>query len=89
MNATKKDKIKSLVSEILLESHNAMINKIDKILNSGAIDIDNWDEENAPMILPKIITIALLQYESTQYNGRGTSYEKQIKKEVKNLSYYI
>mgnify|MGYP003338283452 CR=1 FL=1 len=82
----KKEKIKSLVIDMLKESNNAMIKKIDKLLTSGAIDIDNWDER---MILPKCIVTALLQDESTQYEGKGTSFEKQVKKEVKNLKYFL
>lgn len=39
-NTQKKRKIKSLVKEMLKESHKAMIGKIDIVLNSGAVDID-------------------------------------------------
>ena len=87
--AEKKEKVKSLVSYMLKESYEAMISKIDKALNSGAIDIDNWDEKNRPMILPKCIVTALLEQESTQYTGSGTSFEKEIKKEVKNIRYFL
>ena len=85
----KKEKVKSLVSDMLKESYESMISKIDKALNSGAIDIDNWDEKNSPMILPKCIVTALLEQESTQYAGSGTSFEKEIKKEVKNIRYFL
>ena len=80
----KKDKIKNLVSEMLTESYDCMIKKIDKLLNSGAVDVENWDENNSPMILPKCITTAILKNESTQYDAKGTSFEKQVKKEVAN-----
>lgn len=85
----KQKKIKSLVVDMLNYSHKAMVEKIDAALNSGAVDIDSWDEKNAPMILPKCIVTALLQRESNQYEGKGTSYEKKIKKEISNLKYYI
>lgn len=85
----KQKKIKSLVVDMLNYSHKAMVEKIDAALNSGAVDIDSWDEKNAPMILPKCIVIALLQRESNQYECKGTSYEKKIKKEISNLKYYI
>lgn len=85
----KKEKVKLLVSDMLKESYESMISKIDKALNSGAIDIDNWDEKNSPMILPKCIVTALLEQESTQYTGSGTSFEKEIKKEVKNIKYFL
>ena len=85
----KKDKIKELVSDMLEESHTIMLKKIDRALNSGAVDVDAWDEKNNPMILPKCITTAILQNESTQYEGKGTSFEKQVKKEVKNIRYFL
>lgn len=85
----KKDKVKQLVIEMLCNSHDAMIKKIDKAINSGGIDIDKWEEDNSPMILPKIITAAILENESQQYQGKGTIYEKIVKKEVKNLKYYL
>ena len=86
---TKKEQIKALVIEMLNESHEAMMKNIDKVLNSGAIDIDGWDEKNAKMVLPKTITTAILQRESVQYEGRGTSHEKQVKKEVRNILYFL
>lgn len=86
---TKKKKIKAHVKDMLKQSHKAMLEKIDRALNSGAIDVDSWEEDNKPMVLPKTIVTALLESESTQYTGRGTSHEKRIKKDVKNLRYYI
>lgn len=85
----KKDKIKSLISDMLNQSHKAMMNKIDKALTCGAIDIENWHEDYNPMILPKCIVIAIMQNESNQYDGRGTSFEKKIKKEVSNIRYHL
>lgn len=85
----KKEKIKALASDMLKESYEAMIKKIDRALASGAIDVDAWDEKSSPMIIPKCIVTAILQDESTQYEGKGTSFEKQIKSEVKNIRYHI
>ena len=85
----KKNKIKSLTEDMLKESFASMIKKVEKALNSGAIDVDSWDENNNPMILPRCIITAILQDESTQYEGKGTSFEKQVKKEVKNIRYYL
>ena len=85
----KKNKIKSLAEDMLKESFDAMIKKVEKALNSGAIDVDSWGENNNPMILPKCIVTAILQDESTQYEGKGTSFEKQVKKEVQNIRYYL
>jgi hypothetical protein len=85
----KKQKIKKLVKEMLNQSHKEMIKKIDTALNSGALDIESWEEDNAPMVLPKIIVAAILQRESWQYEGTGTTHEKKIKKEIKNLHYFL
>ena len=86
---SKKAKIKKLVSDMLKDSQKAMLKNIDKAINSGAIDVDDWDENISPMILPKCIVTAILEQEATQYDGSGTSFEKQIKKEVKNIRYFI
>ncbi len=85
----KHKKIKSLVSDMLKQSNKAMIDKVDNLLKSGAIDVDAWDESNAPMILPKCIVMALFEQESRQYSGTGTSFEKMIKREVKNIRYFL
>jgi len=85
----KKEAIKKHCIDMLNESHEFMLKKIDRALNSGAIDIDAWNEDDMPMIVPKCIVTALLQVESRQYEAKGTSFEKQIKKEVKNIRYFI
>jgi hypothetical protein len=85
----KQHRVKSLVKDMLKESYEAMIKKVDKALNSGAIDIDGWDEKINSMILPKCIVTAILQDESTQYEGKGTSFEKKVKKEVKNIRHFL
>ena len=85
----KSEKIKSLVIEMLNESHAAMIKKVEKVLNSGAVDIESWDEKDKPMILPKCIVMALLESEGAQYDARGTSFERHIKKEVRNIRFFV
>ena len=85
----KKNKIKSLTEDMLKEYFGAMIKKVEKALNSGAIDVDSWDENYNPMILQRCIVTAILQDESTQYEAKGTTFEKQIKKEAKNIRYYL
>lgn len=87
--AEKRIIIKAHVEDMLNGSRLEMLRKIDRVLDSGVIDIDEWDENTNPMILPKCIVTALLQNEATQYDGKGTSFEKQIKKDVKNISYYL
>lgn len=85
----KKNKIKKLALDMLKESQEAQFKLVEKALGSGAIDIDAWDEKSQPMIVPKIIVVAILQREADQYDGTGTSMEKKIKKEIKNLKYFL
>lgn len=82
---TNKELITNLVTEILNDSHKAMLKDLTRILNSGCIDIENWDRANNSMILPKIIATAILQNEGTKYEGKGTSF----KKEVENIRYFL
>ena len=83
---TNKEKIKALVVEMLNESHTKSLKKIDDVLKSGCIDTENW---NGTMILPKTIVTAILESESRQYDGKGTCFEKEAKKGVKNILYFI
>ena len=87
--ADKKNKIRQIAIDMLKESQEAQLKLVEKALNSGALDIDAWDENDKPMILPKIIVTAVLQRESQQYEAKGTSYEKKVKKEVNNLKIFL
>ena len=51
--------------------------------------MEQWDANITPMIIPKSIVIAILIDESKQYDASGTSYYKEIKKNVKNIGYFI
>lgn len=84
-----KEKIKELTVKMLKESYEAAIENIDKVLNSGAIDPEKWDENYNKMILPKSIVVAILEEEATQYDAKGTSFEKQVKKDAKNIRRFI
>lgn len=86
---TKKAAIKKHTLNMLKESYEAMKKQVDKALNCGAIDTEAWDRENAPMITPRIIVKAILESEATQFEVRGTKWEKEVKDGVKNLRYYI
>lgn len=80
------EKIESLAIEMLEQSFEAMKAKITKAVRSGAIDAESWDGK---YLIPKAIVAAVLESESWQYLGRNTSFEKQVKKEVKNIQYFI
>lgn len=85
----KKELIKQLVLDMLNDSHEAMKKNIDKVLKSSSLDIDNWSMDNTPMVIPKCIVTAILQNESMQYEGKGTIHEQYVKKEVKNIRYFL
>lgn len=85
----KQTKIAKLTEEILTDSLELMKKDITRAINSGALEIDEWDENSIPMIIPKIIAVRLLEKSAEGLKGKGTSFEKHIKKEVKNLSYFI
>ena len=86
----KKAKIKKLVNEMLRGSVKEIKdNLIDKALNSGCVDVDSWSEIYSSVILPKAIFTAMLLHEVDKYSGKGTRLEKQVKKEVKNISLFL
>ena len=82
-------RIERICNDLLEESNEAMKGKIQKAIDSGALDISGWDENKDSMIIPRIIMQAVLETEAKQYSATGTIYEKQIKKEVKNLLQFL
>jgi len=84
-----RNKIKALAIQMLQDSQKEMEAKIEKALNSGALNIDDWDENSNSMILPKVIVVAIMEDEANQYKATGTSFEKEVKKEVANLKCFL
>ena len=87
--ADKKNKIKQIAIDMLKQSHEAQLKLIEKALNSGALDIDAWDEENDKLIIPKVIVVAVLETEAEQYKCSGTKFEKSMKKDINNLKIFL
>ncbi len=85
----KKAKIELLANEMLKCSVENIQKSIKKAIECSGIDIESWDENSGPMILPKIILISAIENEARQHYGLGTSFEKKIKKEVKNIAYFL
>lgn len=85
----KREKIKALAIEMLEESHKAQLAYVEKALNSGGINIDEWSEHTERMIIPKSIIVAALESEAVQYDAHGTSFERRVKKNVKNIRRFI
>ena len=50
-----KEQIVELVKSMLNASHEAMLKKVNEVLDSGCVDVNGWDKDNSPMILPKSI----------------------------------
>jgi|688.fasta_scaffold2593305_1 hypothetical protein len=85
-----KEKIKTLVIEMLNESHNAMLKKLETIINSDSINLDSWNEIYAPMLLPKMIVTALLESEPHQYSvPKDYPNKRKIKQDINNIKYII
>jgi len=85
----KEKMIKDLVVEMLNDSHEAMLGKIDRVFKSGCVNVEDWDCSVGKMILPKCIVAALIEDETTQYYGKDTSFAKSVKKEIANIRKFI
>ena len=77
--------INRLTTQFLADAYIAMEAKIQKAIRCGALDIDGWDPEKNSLVIPKTIVCALLEGEIHNWNGNRTGFEKQIKKDVRNL----
>jgi hypothetical protein len=77
--------ISDLAKSMLDDSFKSMKRYIERVVNSGCIDIDTWNPQDAPMVLPKAIITATLEQESTQYLGTGTKFERKVKSIVRNI----
>ena len=86
----KKDAIKKHINNMLKDLMNTYIpRKIDIALKCGVLDIDSWEPDITPMIIPKTILVAALNGAADQYYPHGCGVEKQVKRDVKNLGFYI
>lgn len=85
----KEKQIETLTKDLLRDVQTYMKDQIKKALKSGAIDVEHWDPSANKMIIPKIILIAILETTADQYKATGTSFEKEVKREVKNLKLFI
>lgn len=85
----KKHAILALVEELLNDSRERQTELAIKAINSGALDIDNWNPKCDHMIIPKIIAITVLEDEANSIRPNGTSHEKYVNKEIYNLKLFI
>jgi hypothetical protein len=86
----KRELFKHRIKGMFREVEAQLEGKVDKIMSSGAIDIDEWDpNDNNPMILPKSFMVAFLRDEANQFTATGTSFEKEVKRDAKNIGYHL
>ena len=85
----KREEIKKMVKGMFQDVVGNLDKQVNKVLNSGAVDVADWDKNNNPMLLPKSILIAFLRDEADQYTAKGTSFEKQVADDAKNIGYYL
>jgi hypothetical protein len=86
----KRDLFKHRLKGMFREVEAQLEKKADKIMSSGAIDMDEWDpNENNPMLLPKAFMVAFLRDEANQFTADGTSFEKQVRSDAKNIGYHL
>jgi len=89
MPVSKKTKIKRITNKLLKDSIPHMKDLIKKALDSGALDLEKWDEKLNHMIIPKSIFIAVLKVTADQYSSIGTSFEKEMTKDINNLKCFL
>lgn len=82
---TKKE-VRKKTRELIQYTSKWMRRDLEKVLSSGCINLNNWESN---YLLPKTIMLALHQEQMRNYDGRGTSYERKIKKEAKNIYLHI
>lgn len=63
--------------------------RINRVVNSGCIDVDNWNDNINPMLLPKAILSAIYSDYAESISGKGTCFEKSQKKEINNIKLFL
>jgi len=80
---TKKEKLESIIVEMLNQSHVEELKMVDKAIE--CVDFENWNPDVMPMALPKTIVTAIMELEARQYSARRTGIERKIKKEIESI----
>lgn len=87
---TKQQALKSLILEHLEYDYRDMRDRVvNRVLNSGAIDVDGWNPEYNRMILVHSVLIALFDSSADNRKATGTSFEKEVKSNVKNIRCFV
>jgi hypothetical protein len=77
-----KTQLRKKFNELKKENTKWINDNFEKVLKSGALDLDSYDND---FRLPKVIMCAMLQRLSDQW----APFDKQLKKDVANLKYFI
>lgn len=76
------NQLRKKVKELQRENNKATLKRVEKIITSGAIDLDSWEDD---FRLPKICMSAICKEMSNQWMPFGDS----DKKEVENLGHFL
>ena len=68
------------IGELILESNNMIWEKLEKLLKSGAIDLDAWEDN---YVLPKLIMCAMAKEMQSQW--KPLSNVKSHNNEIENF----
>lgn len=86
----KKEAICEIVNTMLLDAVKASKSKTMKLLDSGPIDVGEWDPNIDPMIIPRAIAITMLENEADQLRpGKLSYWHKEIRKIVNNCKHFV
>ena len=82
---TTKEKVRAKVVDMITNDlPKSLIEKLDKLLDSGAI---NFEQEEDNYRLPKLIMVALSEYMNWSYSPPYPT--RADKKQIKNFTYFI
>jgi hypothetical protein len=76
------EQLKSKIAELKTMSFEMMDNRVEKLLMTGAIELENWEND---FRLPKIIMCALAK--QLFYDFRP--HEKKLREEISNIGMFI
>jgi len=77
-----KTELRKKTNKLISDAVSGMRKNMEKAISSGSMNIEEADDN---YILPRSLVIALLQEEINQFDCKGTDFEKEVKKNAKNI----
>jgi hypothetical protein len=77
-----KEQFRAKLAELIQNNNNAILEKAEKILNSGCVDLASCEDDYR---LPKVFMYAVLQ----EMVCRWKPLEKSLVKEANNMKYFM